>query len=258
METTRPRKMRPKVLIKPADSHTLPMETQTLPMQPSTPPGRTIPHVSHDQRTPRRTLSLETQPSTPPGQDIPVIQHVSQDQHSIKLEPTVELRRFEIGTNRFLIHSLYRGDDKIHIRQFNPYPTKIGICFSPLRLAAFRVKLSEIEEGVKLLRAGKPVNLKIHIGGLVYVTIQSGYFIVNIRKYFIPENQIDEIPTRSGIALKLNEWDKLKQCFVELLRLTPEIASIQPCYSSFDHANVITMMDCEECNPLVSWMHNKD
>jgi hypothetical protein len=201
---------------------------------------------------------METEPSTPLTQNIPVIQHVLQGRHSIKLEPTVELRRFEIGTNRFLIHSLYRGDVKIHIRQFDPFPSKIGVCFTPLRLAAFRNKLDEIEEGVKLLRAGKPVDLKLHVGGLVYVTIQSGYFIVNIRKYFIPENQIDEIPTRSGIALKLNEWDKLKECLVELLLLAPEIEAVQPCYSSFDHANVITMMDCEECNPLVSWMHKTD
>jgi Transcriptional Coactivator p15 (PC4) len=259
MDPKRPRKMRLNVQIKPFDTQTLPMETY-----PSTPPGQDnhdICEVAQDLctiklETQHRLLPMETQPSTPPIQNIPVCRETHAHHHNPEL--TAELRRFEIVKNRFLIHSLYRGDVKIHIRQFDPFPSKIGVCFTPLRLAAFRAKLGEIEEGVKLLRAGRPVDIKIHIGGQVYVTIQSGYFLVNIRKYYTPENQADEMPTRCGIALKLNEWDKLNQCLAELLRVAPEIRSAQPCYMSFNHADIITMMDCEECNPLASWMHNKD
>ena len=73
---------------------------------------------------------------------------------------------------------------------------------------------------------------------------------VNIRRYFIPPNSTKERPTRSGIALRLDEWETLISTIHDLHGTLPELKDATPCYASEDHANQIGYLNCSECNPF--------
>ena len=82
-------------------------------------------------------------------------------------------------------------------------------CLSCLcRWAQFRQCIEVIETNMKALRAGESVGYKQHIGG---VSITSGFYCVDIRKFFIPYGETNVKPTRRGIALRLWEWEDMKK-----------------------------------------------
>src|SRR5688572_3122434 len=65
----------------------------------------------------------------------------------------------------------------------------------------------------------------------------------------IPPNTTKERPTRSGRALRLNEWDTLLK-IRELQERLPELKTAKPCCASVDHANQLDYLNCIECNPF--------
>ena len=143
----------------------------------------------------------------------------------------------------------------IHIRQYDDcngklYPTKTGVSFNKTRWAMFLRQLDDMERSVDLLKASQPVDFYRHIGGRYYVSISKAFRCVNIRRYFLPPNAVKERPTRSGIALKLDEWDLLLLKIRELQECLPELKTAKPCYSRDDHANQLGYLNCIECNPF--------
>jgi hypothetical protein len=144
----------------------------------------------------------------------------------------------------------------VHIREYDnsdkdkSYPTKKGVAFTKVRWATFHSQLDEIDRNVNLLKADQPVEYCQHIGGKYYVTISRGMKCVNIRRYFIPPNSTKELPTRSGIALRLDEWETLISTIHDLHRTLPELKAARPCYASEDHANQLGYLNCVECNPF--------
>lgn len=151
--------------------------------------------------------------------------------------------------------SIYRDELLVHVREFQTendrsYPTRKGVCFTKTRWAAFICHLDEIERSVELLRADQPVEYQQHIGGKYYVTIFKGIKCVNIRRFFLPPNCKKERPTRSGIALRLDEWDALVVKIDELHQKLPELKLATPCYNGEDHANQMGYLNCIECNPF--------
>ena len=79
------------------------------------------------------------------------------------------------------------------------------------RWAQFRQAIEEIEENVKRLRAGDVVNYKQSIGGGYYISVTSGLFCIDVRKFFVPYGETDIKPTRQGIALRLLEWGEMRK-----------------------------------------------
>ena len=144
---------------------------------------------------------------------------------------------------------------QVHIRQFDLheksgklYPTRVGTCFSPKRFANFTNMIHLIDEQVKLLREGEPVSFKNHLGGGVYCTVNTGFDCVNIRQYFMPPNIQEEIPTRSGIAIRLSEWDEIVKCIEDVKNLSPELKNAEICYLQQDHQYLMQFVECPECN----------
>ena len=144
----------------------------------------------------------------------------------------------------------------IHIREYKDdgagkiYPTRKGVSFTKTRWAWFIRHIDDMERSVDLLKAGQPVDYYQHLGGRYYVTISKEYRCVNIRRYFMPPNGTKEVPTRSGIALRLDEWDSLLLKIRQLQECLPELKLAKPCYSSPDHANLQGYLACIECNPF--------
>ena len=168
-------------------------------------------------------------------------------------EPT-EIK-LSLGNNRFLCYNVYRGEDKFHIRQYEEknglvVPTKLGVCMSTTRFAAFRFLMGEMDERVNDLAQKRAVDSTIHVGGDLFVTIKTGFACVNLRKYFFPAGMQQSVPSRSGIALRLTEWEALKACVAELIQLKPELANVGRCSDQEDHQNQIGYFNCGECNHL--------
>ena len=55
---------------------------------------------------------------------------------------------------------------------------------------------------------------------------------------------------RQGIALRLSEWNNLKESIIQLHATMPDLAQALPCSYSTDHANLMGYMSCIECSPF--------
>ena len=81
---------------------------------------------------------------------------------------------------------------------------------------------------------------------VIYHTV----FSPNLRKYFFPAGMQQSVPSRSGIALRLPEWEALKARVAELMELKPELVNVGRCSDQEDHQNQIGYFNCGECNHL--------
>ena len=55
---------------------------------------------------------------------------------------------------------------------------------------------------------------------------------------------------RQGIALRLSEWNNLKESITQLHVAMPVFAQALPCLYSTNHANLMGYMSCKECLPF--------
>ena len=91
---------------------------------------------------------------------------------------------------------------------------------------------------------------KCHLGGGWYVTVATGYFFVNIRRYWVVPGAQSETPTKAGICLRFGEWNELKKAVMELYGDRKDLEEAQPCNMGFDHHNLLAYLDCIECCPF--------
>jgi len=79
-----------------------------------------------------------------------------------------------------------------------------------------------------------------------------GFRCVDLRKFFIPTDQSMWKPTKTGIALRSNEWPTFKQAVDNLQRDNATVANFTPCFLNLDHATPELIAACPECNPYLS------
>ena len=119
------------------------------------------------------------------------------------------------------------------------------------RWAQFRQTLDEIEANVKNVCSGSlTVNYRQAIGGGYYISVTSGFFCVDIRKFFLPYSGTVEKPTRQGIALRLREWSQIRKLVEEINNAYPVLVTALPCYLQEDHQNQLGALQCRECYPF--------
>jgi len=103
---------------------------------------------------------------------------------------------------------------------------------------------------MKNLVAGDPVAYKVYIGGAYYVSITSGLYCIDIRKWFVPYGETDVKPTRQDIALRLRKWTTMRNIIDAVNNAYPSLGTALPCYLSEDHQNQVGALQCRECNPF--------
>ena len=143
----------------------------------------------------------------------------------------------------------------VHIREYaedagKEYPTKKGASFNSSAWTRFLSHFDEMERMVDLLKSNQHVDYHQHVGGRYYVSINNRFRCVNIRRYFLPPNCVKEMPTRSGIALRLDEWSRLLQKIPSLNARLPELKGATSCSGSLDHFNHQDYLNCKQCNPF--------
>jgi len=116
------------------------------------------------------------------------------------------------------------------------------------------------EQVKKVLRGNDSIDFHHHIGGGLYVSVNSDYKRVDIRKFYKPNGQCnvddndekDVKPTRVGVSLKLDEWAHLWSLVDVINGAYPSLAEVQPCYYGNNHLNQMEWLECTECHPFTN------
>jgi hypothetical protein len=123
-----------------------------------------------------------------------------------------------------------------------------SIVIPAVRWHTFVIQFDEIENAINQLRERQYVKYFQHIGGGWYVSITTGYYCIDIRRFYKKDEEIK--PTREGFTLKVSEWPTLKAIAEKLPIDVPALAAVQPCYYALDHQNLLGYLDCQECSPF--------
>jgi Transcriptional Coactivator p15 (PC4) len=167
-------------------------------------------------------------------------------------ETKIQLGPGVFGRIRYLTAGEFDGEIKIHIREYvDRFPTKKGVTFSGVRWASLLYHMDNINEAVLKLNANEAVDYKQHIGKGLYVCVKTDYKCVNFRKFFLAPDGLER-PSPFGIALRLPEWEALKESAHEIGETYPEISALTPCNQQFTHSNIITYLEFRECNPFAA------
>ena len=145
-------------------------------------------------------------------------------------------KKLEIGNRRYVVVK------KDEIRICEDGSNKCATFTYP-RWANFVKQFDKIGQSIASNDGG--VKLQLHIGGGWFVSVTS---YVDIRKFCRPSK-----PTRTGIALRLREWSRLKAVANKIRRRYPKVARAQPCRWEATHFNQEGAMACSECNPFHDW-----
>jgi hypothetical protein len=105
-----------------------------------------------------------------------------------------------------------------------------------------------VDASIEDVKNQKPVDFEYHLGGNVYVSVVSPYWLVDIRQRF-QDSEGKLRPTARGIKLKFREWQNLKESYPEIQEAVPETETLVPCALQDDHQYQLGAVSCSECNP---------
>ena len=98
------------------------------------------------------------------------------------------------------------------------------------RWASFRLMFDDIDSNIrKLLERAQDVKYHEHIGG---------------------DDEQDPKPTKKGVALRLEEWAKMRNIVETIDDNHPSLASTIPCYLQEDHQNQMGALECRCCSAV--------
>jgi len=157
------------------------------------------------------------------------------------------MKTFKIGNDRSL--KLNKKNDSMSIEDKG---TNKAAHFTPARWGSFLRCLDQIDDQLRRMSDGEDVAYCMHYGGAWHVSLTKGFRCVDLRKFFVPTHKTVWKPTKTGIALRLNEWPTFKQAVDKLHRDNPTVATIIPCLLNLDHITSEIIATCPECNPYPS------
>ncbi|KAL4231803.1 Transcriptional coactivator [Mactra antiquata] len=159
-----------------------------------------------------------------------------------------------LGKDIFVVVNTFQHESLIHIRKYDVdgdkiFPTKTGACLTLSRWKQFVIQLDEIDTSLKKSCNNEDVEYQFHLGGNWHVSVSRGYYCVDIRKFWLPENEKEIVPSRKGIDLGPSEFRELKRLTGSIEDQLPELAEIVPCMMREDPQNQLGALQCSECNP---------
>jgi hypothetical protein len=115
-----------------------------------------------------------------------------------------------LDDNIYVVANIYDEALQIHIRQYTQvgdklYPIKKGVVLNLPRWLLLEVNLDKIDQHVK-----SPMDDSLHLGGGVFVCLNSRYTTVNIRHFWKPVGASQALPTKRGIVLKKSQLGMVK------------------------------------------------
>ena len=156
-------------------------------------------------------------------------------------------KNWSIGVNRYVSVKKHGGD--LHVTIAEEGSDTKSVTFPSRRWAEFVRCIDEVNENVNALIAKQYVQLNRPIGGKWYVSMTTGFACVSIRQYYYHSVK-GPSPGRQGIALRLPEWNRLKDVILQVNQKYPALSTVQPCSTQFDHQNLEGALSCSECHPF--------
>ncbi len=102
--------------------------------------------------------------------------------------------------------------------------------------------LPDIDEAVKKLVHGEDVNYFLHIGNKIHVSIKSGIFCIDIRKYWFPQGKTELVHGLPAVSLKLKEFGNLRDRLEEINSFV-HLERVRGC----KHSTEQEKLACEDC-----------
>jgi hypothetical protein len=154
-------------------------------------------------------------------------------------------KKYDIGEKRYLVVKKKDGEFNVTILEDG---SDKRVCFPLKRWAQFVAIFPMVNQCLDNMRQRQPVSLQYHIGGRFYVSVTSGFYCVDVRQFYW-NMAMGVRPTRKGIALRISEWEKLKEIVPILHAKFPVIAETPTCSSISNHFNQEAAFSCLECYP---------
>ena len=152
-------------------------------------------------------------------------------------------KKYDMGEKRYLIVKKENGELIVKLIEDG---SEKRVAFPLRRWAQFVAIFPMVDQSLDNMRQQQTVALQYHIGGRFYISVTSGFNCVDIRQFYW--NPVLGVkPTRKGIALRLDEWEKLKEIVPIVHAKFPVIAATQTCSSQPDHFNQKSAFACTEC-----------
>ena len=156
-----------------------------------------------------------------------------------------------LGKERYLFDSRFNDVTYVHLRELVfkdhcPIPTTKGIALTLERCNELFKSLPEIDIHVQELERNETNTFyRHHLGGNWYVTVQSGFRCVDIRKFWLPDDAQEMCATRKGMSLTFDQFRDLKGGLRTLPSFVTELWNVKSCYEMPGH----DVKRCKECSP---------
>ena len=155
-----------------------------------------------------------------------------------------------LGNNIYVSAGYFKNKLNIHIRYWSENkPTKNGVTLTPQRWLELYKCLDDLTNTANEVQQGKSTQYTYHLGGNWYVSVDSNYPCVNIRRFWMPPGAESICATRNGITLSFLQFNELKTAFTLVESCYPELKDLQPCYMGLDHQSLLGALQCTECSP---------
>ena len=164
--------------------------------------------------------------------------------------------KIHLGRDRYLSTSTFNGEDKVHLRIFEgDIPQKKGVTLG-LRQAKNLIDcIPTLDEKVtcewmEISADTKPESFT-HLGFGLYMKVYTynGHRFYDVRRYWRPFGEPNAVPTKTGLNLNSQEFQKLVGSVGALQSTLKELETIEPCTCDLQ-GNQLASLQCPECNPF--------
>lgn len=156
-------------------------------------------------------------------------------------------KRYSIGGNRYVV--VKKQDNEIIVTIVDEKSEK-SATLTAKRWAQFVAVMYQIDENLTQMLTNQYVKYNFHLGGAWCVSVTTGFLCVDIRKWYYNCALRESKPTKTGIALRLSEWNTLKELVHQIHLKHPALAATRTCSSQPDHFNQEGGLSCPECHPF--------
>ena len=151
-----------------------------------------------------------------------------------------------IGYKRFLA---CKEEDSTHVVSIYEKDSHKFITIPLWRWAKFVRLIPYLNEQMEMAKRGETVKIREHIGGAMFVSIDTSLkvLLIDLREFYAHKTA-GILPTKRGISLRSTEWEKMLTCVERFTNDHRCVREAQPCSSEMGHANQELGLSCRECN----------
>ena len=160
-------------------------------------------------------------------------------------------RTFHLGSKKYVVFHGEAGQVQfIHLKEWDgQIVTNPGIKLNISKLVVLFHFSELINHALQaILKGDKGIEKKVHIGGSYYVSCNSPYKSVGIRKWKTNAKG-DLFPTTEGLSCKPKEREELLKVCNQMYSERMEMYTCAPCLIQPDQPNY-SKLTCEECGHL--------